>query len=121
MLFDAAMNKRPQSDLPTVRTDAPSGLFLARDGTWFHDGQAVDHERLAALLRGTLWQATACSRRVDRRAETPEPVLGAQIFCTCTRFERASGVTLRDSAADRVAMARSCPMRQAADGRPVRP
>jgi hypothetical protein len=48
------MNRRAQSDLPTVRADAPAGLFLARDGTWFHDGQAVDHERLAALLHRSI-------------------------------------------------------------------
>lgn len=32
------------------RFDAPPGLFLSRDGAWFHDGQPVRHERLCALL-----------------------------------------------------------------------
>lgn len=37
-----------------MRPDAPRGLFLARDGTWFHDGQGVHHERLAALLHRSI-------------------------------------------------------------------
>jgi hypothetical protein len=29
---------------------APAALWLSREGRWFHDGQAVAHERLCALL-----------------------------------------------------------------------
>lgn len=35
---------------PLIRDDAPPGLFLSRAGTWYEDGEAVTHERLAALL-----------------------------------------------------------------------
>jgi hypothetical protein len=37
-----------------ARRDAPAGLFLARDGRWFHDGDPIRHERLAALLHRCL-------------------------------------------------------------------
>ena len=37
-----------------MRPDAPRGLYLARDGTWFHDGQGIHHERLAALLHRSI-------------------------------------------------------------------
>lgn len=40
-----------------MRPDAPRGLFLARDGTWFHDGQGLHHERLAALLHRSIARA----------------------------------------------------------------
>lgn len=32
------------------RADAPSGLFFSRHGTWYEDGDAVTHAKLAALL-----------------------------------------------------------------------
>lgn len=35
---------------PLIRDDAPPGLFLSRAGTWYEDGEAVTHARLAALL-----------------------------------------------------------------------
>ena len=48
----------PRDDLEDDRSDAPPGLFFSRRGNWFHDGQRIRHERLAALL----------SRSVDRDA-----------------------------------------------------
>lgn len=45
---------RPEGEPTTTRPDAPRGLFLARDGTWFHDGQAIHHERLSALLHRSI-------------------------------------------------------------------
>lgn len=32
------------------REDAPGGLFLARSGVWFHDGDRVRHRGLSTLL-----------------------------------------------------------------------
>lgn len=40
----------PRDELEEDRPDAPSGLFFSRRGNWFHDGQRIRHERLAALL-----------------------------------------------------------------------
>lgn len=45
---------RPEGEPTSTRPDAPRGLFLARDGTWYHDGQAIHHERLAALLHRSI-------------------------------------------------------------------
>lgn len=45
---------RPEGEPTSTRPDAPRGLFLARDGTWFHDGRAIHHERLAALLHRSI-------------------------------------------------------------------
>ena len=43
-----------QGDPTRIRADAPPGLFLARDGSWFHDGQEIVHERLSALLHRSI-------------------------------------------------------------------
>jgi hypothetical protein len=32
----------------------PNGLFLTRDGSWFHDGQLVRHKRLSTLLHRSI-------------------------------------------------------------------
>jgi hypothetical protein len=40
----------PRKSEPDRRDDAPEGLFLARSGTWYHDGDRIAHQRLAALL-----------------------------------------------------------------------
>lgn len=45
---------RPEGEPVSTRPDAPPGLFLARDGTWYHDGQAIHHERLGALLHRSI-------------------------------------------------------------------
>ncbi len=47
----------PRDELEDFRTDAPAGLFLSRRGNWFHDGQRVGHERLEALLHGSIARA----------------------------------------------------------------
>ncbi|MDP2344831.1 MAG: DUF1285 domain-containing protein [Deltaproteobacteria bacterium] len=47
----------PRDDLEDVRPDAPAGLYLSRRGNWFHDGERVRHERLAALLSGSIARA----------------------------------------------------------------
>jgi hypothetical protein len=39
---------------PDERRDAPRGLFLSRDGAWYHDGERVRHPRLAALLHRSI-------------------------------------------------------------------
>jgi hypothetical protein len=45
---------RPEGGPTSTRQDAPPGLFLARDGTWFHDGLGIHHPRLAALLHRSI-------------------------------------------------------------------
>ena len=51
----------PRDELEDFRPDAPAGLFLSRKGNWFHDGQRVGHERLEALLHGSIARDAAGS------------------------------------------------------------
>ena len=44
---------------PPTRPDAARGLFLSRQGTWFHDGQRVDHARLSDLLHRSITRGVA--------------------------------------------------------------
>ena len=47
----------PRDALIERRADAPPGLFLARSGVWFHDGDRVGHKGLEALLHRAVARA----------------------------------------------------------------
>lgn len=54
-MSDEQQQSAPAPAAQPVEPGPTSGLYLDREGRWFHDGQAVRHARLSALL----WRSVA--------------------------------------------------------------
>ncbi len=83
-----------------IRKDAPAGLFFSRHGTWYENGEAVTHEKLAALLSRCVARDDADALIIttgrDVRTFTAEdaPLIGKALVGSTLRLSNEHDLTL---------------------------
>jgi hypothetical protein len=86
-----------------IRDDAPRGLFFSRQGTWYEDGEAVTHAKLAALLSRCVARdahgALIITTGRDVRTFTAEdaPLVGKALVGATLRLSNETDLPLADA------------------------